>query len=417
LAGSPNFSTLRKAEYDSPKHHFHEQGTTGAKCISCHMPQRFYMIIDGRRDHSFRVPRPDLSARLGTPNTCTDCHRDKSAEWAAKQIRRHFPNSRLGLPHYSEVIAAGRTRRDAKTVNSLIGLAIDAKMPGIVRATALDLLLPMNLASVADQSAAHLSDAIPIVRSAAATLQRAASISQRIQRLSPLLTDKKTVVRIAAAKALLGIRGVKLTPAITTAFRSALSEYLASLNAKADFPEAQMAIGGTALVLRNFRAAALAFREATILDPQAVRAWLNIAQLYIASRNLPEAESVLRQAIEANPKVGELHLALSEILIAARKSADAISVLEEASQLLPKDDRAIIALGILQSRLGNHENAAATLSKLNNPIRIPAVALYQLVVSNLALGRRKQAELAVTKLDTLFSRSPLRERAHKLLKR
>ena len=36
-------------------------------CASCHMPARTYMVVDRRHDHSFRIPRPDLSARLGTP--------------------------------------------------------------------------------------------------------------------------------------------------------------------------------------------------------------------------------------------------------------------------------------------------------------------------------------------------------------
>lgn len=32
------------------------------------------MVVDPRRDHSFRVPRPDLSVKIGTPNACTGCH-------------------------------------------------------------------------------------------------------------------------------------------------------------------------------------------------------------------------------------------------------------------------------------------------------------------------------------------------------
>ena len=45
--------------------------STGAQCVECHMPQTTYMDVDPRRDHSFRVPRPDLSVKLGTPNACT----------------------------------------------------------------------------------------------------------------------------------------------------------------------------------------------------------------------------------------------------------------------------------------------------------------------------------------------------------
>ena len=54
-------------------------GGPGAACASCHMPARTYMVVDIRHDHSFRIPRPDLSVTLGTPNACNDCHRDQSA--------------------------------------------------------------------------------------------------------------------------------------------------------------------------------------------------------------------------------------------------------------------------------------------------------------------------------------------------
>ena len=60
--------------YDSLNHHHHAPGTPGSNCVDCHMPHTTYMAIDDRRDHSFRVPRPDLSVSHGTPNACTACH-------------------------------------------------------------------------------------------------------------------------------------------------------------------------------------------------------------------------------------------------------------------------------------------------------------------------------------------------------
>ena len=74
------------ATYDGPQHHFHKADTKAAQCVSCHMIERFYMVIDGRRDHSFRVPRPDLSVKIGTPNACTDCHAGRTAQWAADAV-------------------------------------------------------------------------------------------------------------------------------------------------------------------------------------------------------------------------------------------------------------------------------------------------------------------------------------------
>ena len=43
------------------------------------------MIVDWRADHSLRIPRPDLTLEIGTPNACTaaGCHEDETDQWAA----------------------------------------------------------------------------------------------------------------------------------------------------------------------------------------------------------------------------------------------------------------------------------------------------------------------------------------------
>src|SRR6266545_214278 len=61
-----------------------------ADCIGCHMPTTTYMVVDPRHDHSFRVPRPDLSVKLGVPNPCTRCHAGRPAEWAARQVESWY---------------------------------------------------------------------------------------------------------------------------------------------------------------------------------------------------------------------------------------------------------------------------------------------------------------------------------------
>lgn len=98
----------RAAVYDTPAHHFHKRqnekgdpirakdGTilfevgSGAQCVQCHMPGRIYMGVDYRPDHSFRIPRPDLSVQLGLPNACNRCHRDKTNQWADKTMTQWY---------------------------------------------------------------------------------------------------------------------------------------------------------------------------------------------------------------------------------------------------------------------------------------------------------------------------------------
>ena len=72
--------------FNSVGHTFHEPGTRGSACVDCHMPETTYMVVDRRRDHSLRIPRPDLTVLTGTPNACNGCHVDESADWAAQQV-------------------------------------------------------------------------------------------------------------------------------------------------------------------------------------------------------------------------------------------------------------------------------------------------------------------------------------------
>ena len=82
------FATLKARHYDSTTHHFHPAGSPGAQCVNCHMPAKTYMVVDPRRDHSFRIPRPDLSVKLGTPNACTGCHDNQTRRLGGREDRR-----------------------------------------------------------------------------------------------------------------------------------------------------------------------------------------------------------------------------------------------------------------------------------------------------------------------------------------
>ena len=87
------------------------------------MPARPYMVVDRRHDHSLRIPRPDLSAQLGTPNACNDCHTGKSADSAAAVERWHGPG-RKGFQHYADSLVRHPSNHD--TLLALISFSCDA---------------------------------------------------------------------------------------------------------------------------------------------------------------------------------------------------------------------------------------------------------------------------------------------------
>ena len=77
--------------FDTPQHHHHAANSPGSQCVSCHMRAETYMGVDPRRDHSFRVPRPDLSTRLQSPNACNDCHASRHRTGPRSKSQRGFP--------------------------------------------------------------------------------------------------------------------------------------------------------------------------------------------------------------------------------------------------------------------------------------------------------------------------------------
>jgi len=307
-AGNADFPSLARKAYDDPSHHFHEPGTEGAQCVSCHMIERTYMGIDERRDHSFRVPRPDLSVKIDTPNACTDCHQDKTADWAAGELEKRFPDSPHRGPHFAETFHAARiSTTDATGLGSdLIAIAVHEAFPAIVRASALDLLTASADAALADRAAGLLDDSSPIVRAAALKLQDQAAAPDRLERVLRGLKDPAKAVRIEAARQLLSLRGARLPESVLADAKAASAEWQASLAAKTDFPETHMAIGGASLATRNWRAAIAAFTEVTVLDPQLIQAWLFLVRLQLALGDPAAAQFALQKGLVANPDSPEL---------------------------------------------------------------------------------------------------------------
>jgi len=115
-------------KYNSRKHHFHKENSEGAQCINCHMDGKVYMGNDYRKDHSFRIPRPDQSAEYGTSNSCNSCHKDKDAVWAAEHVINWYGKERAY--HFSDdLIPASRadnceTSIETTALNAIIRTAL-----------------------------------------------------------------------------------------------------------------------------------------------------------------------------------------------------------------------------------------------------------------------------------------------------
>ena len=326
------------AKFDVAEHHHHQQGSAGAQCVNCHMPSKTYMVVDGRRDHSIRVPRPDLSASIGAPGACTKCHAGRTAGWAAQRIAEWFPDGRQTRPHFGAALYAGRTGA-ADAEPRLDALITDQDQPAIARASALALLAP--LATPASEAAlrAALADPNPLVRAAAPRALPAAPTAGMVEAAAPLLSDPVRAVRIETARVLAGVDQRSMTPEQQTAFAAAYLELFDAEMIDADRPEAHLNLGLLETKLHHPSEAENQYQTALRLDPNFTPALVNLADLDRMRGQNQEGAELLRKAMAIDPDNADIRQSLGLALVRQHNYAEALPELRRASELAPGNAR------------------------------------------------------------------------------
>ncbi len=355
--------------YDASRHHHHDPQRGGTACVDCHMPGRFYMGVDFRRDHGFRVPRPDLAAELGTPDACTACHLDQDPAWAAAAVTRWYGPVRRRGPDFARALAAARGGAD-NAARQLAVLAGDRKLPPIVRATALAELAVLPYApgdpereAAGAAVARACRDAEALVRAAAASVLELLPPPERARAGAPLLADPRRAVRVEAARALAGLRDL-LPVTARRRLDTGVEEFLAASLAMAEQPGPWIAVGAVQEARGRLREAEAAWRQALRRDPDFVPALMNLAVLHDRQDRLEEAEAELRRVLRVAPQMGEAWYGLG-LLLGRRpeRLEEAAAALQRAARLLPRRARVHYNLGVALLRLGRREEAAAALER------------------------------------------------------
>ena len=332
-------------KYDQKSHYFHEPGSKGAACVACHMPSATYMRIDPRRDHSLRVPRPDLSVSLGVPNACESCHRERGAKWAAVAVRKWYGRDARGFQTFAEAFHDAELDRPG-AVKSLAALALDASQPAIVRASALARMEGSVDPAIPDAAARGTQDPSGLVRLAATDLAAELPSAPRTAAVLPLLADPLLSVRIAAANALAELPDAQVPESLRSARVRASEEYVAAQRYAADRPEAHVNLGTYFARQGRFQEAQAEFTAARALDPTFVPAYVNSADAFRAEGRDQDALLVLETAQKNSPKDADVAFALG-LTEARLKNRDAtIAALERAATLAPDVARYSYTLAI-----------------------------------------------------------------------
>jgi len=321
------------AKYETAAHNHHAPNSAGAQCVSCHMPTRTYMVVDPRRDHSIRIPRPDLSVSLGVPNACASCHADKPPQWAADTIKSWYGDLDLGFQRYAATLQGGSDGAPGAR-DLLLALAGDASNPGIARASAVERLDRITNASQRQALQKLLSDPDPLVRRAAAGVYGAAPRQLRPD-LLPLLDDPIRDVRLEAAHGLADVPAASLSEDDRGRRDRGVAEYAASQRSNADRPEAHHNLGLLSQQLGRASDAETEFKKALEIDPDFVPASVTLADLYRATGRDGDAEKILRAALTRQPDAGAVHHALGLWLVRAGRRDEALVELKRAAELAP----------------------------------------------------------------------------------
>jgi predicted CXXCH cytochrome family protein len=349
------------SKFDRPEHHFHRSGSSGAQCVGCHMPARPYMIVDPRRDHSLRVPRPDLSVEIGTPNACTQCHGDRTAAWARDRVREWYGRDARGSLTFAAALHAGRVG-GPNAAELLAALVTDPAQPAIARATALallcDRLSPTTLAALD----AGLRDADGLVRRAAVVCLDDLPAGARVARAAPLLNDPLRAVRVEAARVLAALPAANLDPTARGRLERGVAEYVAAQEVDADRPEARTNLGTLYAQRGQVAQAEAEFNAAIALQRGYAPAYVNLADLYRVEQRDADGERVLRAGIAAAPQDAALRHALGLLLVRQKRLPEAIEALERAAALRPDDAYHAYVLGVALNSSGQSDRALTTLS-------------------------------------------------------
>ena len=395
------FSSLKHKIYDDKSHHFHNEGSAGAQCINCHMPTTTYMQVDPRHDHSFSIPRPDLSKQWQTPNACNHCHNEKDADWAIQTMDKWYGTTWQQRPNIASTISQARANKPEAS-DALLALIKDESKADIIRATALDLSRAYNDSALSNITLKMLVSDVPLLKiTALQSLDNLATL-QKVAIIPPLLNDPIKGVRIEAGKLLANISPKLLTAEQQKQLEIVLQEYKIAQLVRSDHPEGHLNLGNLYVGLGKIAEAENAYRLAIDLDPQFIPAANNLANFYYNIGEKDKAESVFKQALVHSPNAAYLHYSLSLLLVENKKDVQALEHLSKAAELLPNNAKIHYNKGLLLQKLAKIAQAeeallyAHKISTYDKNILKALIALYQ------QQNRNDKAKIFIERLNVLL---------------
>jgi tetratricopeptide (TPR) repeat protein/nitrate/TMAO reductase-like tetraheme cytochrome c subunit len=356
---------------DAPKinptaHSHHPAESTGNRCVECHMPVTYFMGRDGRRDHSFSHPDPQLTIEMGVPNACTQCHNTQSNEWAKRYNDEWYgPDmnaDRRAKAALMRDLFAGISGTDAR-----LRAAIDSEKNRFWKSTFVSMLQYTPPSQESFQILVDAtSDPDPMVRSAA--LRTVGLDSLAPETAQALMSDPSRSVRISAAIS----NGTMRTHSDEHEI-----EFRNYLEQTSDSPTGSLRLSAYWQSRGDMEKAAMLARRA------------------------PQFESL-------NPEVWRV---AAVALHGMGLSAEAVDFLEKARSLDPGNPSILFNLGLIHYEMGDSNAALTYLNAAVEADPLFESAWYNLILLYWQLEERETAQ---TKLQAALAALPQSQRLRQL---
>lgn len=383
-------------KYESKEHHFHEMNSESAQCINCHMTGRYYMGNDFRRDHSFRIPRPDQSIAYGTPNACIECHQNQSDEWAANWVKKWYGEERI--PHFSDYLLLSHQNEISQEDRSKLDEFInDLNYPFIARSTVIG-NLTFNGEEQLRSLLTALNDSSAVVRYHALMQFRSMAPQDRLAVARKHLTDETKLVRIGSAQLLIGFNGDGWSEADRLNLYKSNEEFEQMLFANADFSTGRLQLGDYFMQNNDVKSAIKHYKKALEMDSLLFPVYTNLATAFSIDQNTEGAFETLNTWMDYQPNAGRPYYLRALLNFELGNNDIAVEDLKMAIDLDPQDIRSMYNLATFYYQNKEFELA---LKQIDHALRIDAVNqdvkyLKALVLKE--LGRMQEANVILREL-------------------
>lgn len=326
--------------YNDKQHHQHKKLSTGSQCINCHMPATTFMNVDKRFDHSFRVPNPQQSQKINSPDACTSCHQDKDQDWAQQQIQQWrggkkskvSQHDQFALPFFNGQNASGHSAEQVR--HELLSIANDFKQGDLVRASAISHMASQGLSSNSLSTLQQLlASESALIRLAAVRALTSLPVSQKFQLLQPYLAEASLSVRMEMAKQLASLPLPSITPAQANKVKALFKDLIAAARYNADTADNQVVLADFYLARQEWKKAESHYLIALNIQPNFEPALLNLADLYRGLKQDQKALPHLLHVVSIYPESANGRYALGLLYVRTGDIKRASHELEQASKL------------------------------------------------------------------------------------